>query len=247
MSLPALAYSWPVESLRALGAEHFPGLGVEVVAELDSTNSELMRRAHAGQATPTLLVAERQTAGRGRLGRVWAAAASSHGVLPSLTFSLGLPLACADWSGLSLVVGLSVVQGVVQCAAGPVPGLGLKWPNDLWWHGSKLSGILIETAAVGGTGSRYAVIGIGINLLAPSQAELPQALPGGVEPVPAVGLRALVPGLDAAKVLHSVLPRLIGQVRRFEQQGFAPFRDLFVACDLLHNQAVRLSDGRNGI
>ena len=69
--------------------------------------------------------------------------------------SLGLPLAPADWSGLSLAVGLSVAQSLQPQL--PVPGserprIGLKWPNDLWIDGDrKLGGILIETASfVGG-------------------------------------------------------------------------------------------------
>ena len=105
-----------------------------------------------------LLVAEAQTAGRGRLGRSWA---SQPGV--SLTFSLGLPLAPADWSGLSLVVGVSVAQSLH-------PQLQLKWPNDVWLQDRKLGGILIETATTKATTpgpagpGRQVVIGVGLNL-----------------------------------------------------------------------------------
>ena len=84
-----------------------PGFTVEVVPEVDSTNSELMRRARAGRTEPVLLVAERQSAGRGRLGRSWN---SKQG--DSLMFSLGLPLAPADWSGLSLAVGVSLAESL---------------------------------------------------------------------------------------------------------------------------------------
>lgn len=77
-----------------------PGFTVEVLPSIDSTNTQLMRRARAGLAEPTLLVAELQTAGRGRLGRPWRGAVGD-----ALMFSLGMPLAPADWSGLSLAVG----------------------------------------------------------------------------------------------------------------------------------------------
>ena len=71
-----------------------PGFTVEVLPQIDSTNTELMRRARAGRLEPTLLVAEEQTAGRGRLGRDWHSSAyEGTGVVPALTFSLGLPLA----------------------------------------------------------------------------------------------------------------------------------------------------------
>ena len=66
-----LHFTWPVQALRAQLAPLLPGLDVEVAAQIDSTNTELMRRVRAGRATPMLLAAERQSAGRGRLGRAW--------------------------------------------------------------------------------------------------------------------------------------------------------------------------------
>lgn len=80
---------------------------MEIVPSIGSTNTELMARARDGRNEPVLLVTEVQTAGRGRLGRQW-----TSGVGDSLTFSLGMPLAPADWSGLSLAVGLSVAQSL---------------------------------------------------------------------------------------------------------------------------------------
>jgi BirA family biotin operon repressor/biotin-[acetyl-CoA-carboxylase] ligase len=62
---------WPAESIWETVAPGLPGFTVEVLPQLDSTNTELMRRAHAGRLEPVLLVAEHQTAGRGRLGRQW--------------------------------------------------------------------------------------------------------------------------------------------------------------------------------
>ena len=152
----AVRLHWPVELLREQLAPLLPGVVVEAVAEIDSTNSELMRRARAGRTAPTLLVAELQTAGRGRLGRGWQSGDGERG--GALAFSLGLPLVPCDWSGLSLAVGLAVAESLH-------PDIRLKWPNDLWWQGRKLAGILVETAGTGqpGTG-RYAVIGIGVNI-----------------------------------------------------------------------------------
>ena len=65
------AIAWPTEQIKAALAPLLPGFRVEVLARLDSTNTELMRRARNGQMEPVLLVAEQQTAGRGRLGRQW--------------------------------------------------------------------------------------------------------------------------------------------------------------------------------
>ena len=71
--------AWPVTDLSAALAPLLPGLRVEIVPEIDSTNTELMRRARAGDTAPVLLVAERQTAGRGRLGRDGLGGRLGHG------------------------------------------------------------------------------------------------------------------------------------------------------------------------
>ena len=162
---------WPAEALWEAVVPTLPGFTVEVLPEIDSTNSELMRRfkgrpGQPPQPEPTLLVAEQQSAGRGRLGRSWQ---SRRG--DSLMFSLSLPLQPVDWSGLSLAVGISVAESLEPPAAGqprPVgwPRIGLKWPNDLWLSTPqgerKLAGILVETAL--GDGVRQVVIGVGINI-----------------------------------------------------------------------------------
>jgi BirA family biotin operon repressor/biotin-[acetyl-CoA-carboxylase] ligase len=199
------------------------GLVVECVHEIDSTNTELMRRARAGRQTPTLLVAQRQTAGRGRMGRVW------HGKLgDALTFSLGLPLAPRDWSGLSLAVGLSLAQSLD-------PQVKIKWPNDLWWQQRKLAGILVEACTQGA--QSYAVIGVGINMAVPARADLR---------TPAAGLCEILPGLEADHALLRVAMALVPALLRFQQQGFRPLQAAFMSRDALAGQAVTLSDGRIG-
>lgn len=223
------ALAWPAEAIWEAVAPRLPGFTVEVLPELDSTNSELMRRARAGQADPVLLVAERQMAGRGRLGRAWQAEPGA-----SLTFSLGLPLAPADWSGLSLAVGVAVAESLDS-------RIGLKWPNDLWVDGRKLGGILVETAGMGGGGSagaaRYTVIGIGLNL-APRASE-------GLSTPPAA-LRDLWPDARAGEVLLRLAPPLVDAVLDFQASGFEPFRTRYEARDLLRGRAVNLSDGTAG-
>ena len=218
--------NWPAEALWEAVAPLLPGFTVEILPELDSSNSELMRRARAGALEPVLLVVERQTAGRGRLGRAWHSAPGD-----SLTFSLGLPLAPADWSGLSLAVGASVAESLH-------PAVRLKWPNDLWVDDRKLAGILIETASFGEAGARrQAVIGIGINI-APRPAE-------GLSTPPAC-VRDLLPDADAASVLQRIVPALVRDLLGFEQAGFGPFHARFDARDALRDRPVTLSDGTQG-
>ena len=225
---------WPAEAVWEAVAPLLPGFTVEVLPQVDSTNSELMRRARAGRMDPVLLVAEQQTAGRGRLGRVWLSGRHDPGSasLPSLTFSLGLPLMPADWSGLSLAVGVSLAESLH-------PRVQLKWPNDLWLSDRKLAGVLIETATFGegGTTRRYAVIGIGINV-APREA-------AGLSTPPAA-LQDLLPGVHAGEVLLRVAAPLVQAVQAFEAFGFAPFQARFNARDALRDRAVVLSDGTAG-
>jgi BirA family biotin operon repressor/biotin-[acetyl-CoA-carboxylase] ligase len=225
---------WPAEDIWQSCAPLLPALTVEVLREVDSTNSELMRRAQAGNTDPVLLIAENQTAGRGRLGRQWHGQAGD-----ALTFSLGLVLHPVDWSGLSLAVGLSVVESLDP--KGDL-GLGLKWPNDVWtlrepkrWE--KLAGILIETAVTRNK-ARYCVIGIGVNLAKPGSTDLS---------IPAAGLRELRENISAPQALASIAKPLLSTVLAFETKGFDPLQTAFAQRDVLFDLPVTLSDGRQGI
>ena len=242
---------WPAEAVWEAVAPLLPGFTVEVLPSIDSTNTELMRRARAGQTEPTLLVAEQQTAGRGRLGRVW-----QSDVGASLMLSLGLPLAPKDWSGLSLAVGVSVAESL-QPALPPLqpghsPRIGLKWPNDLWLSGDrKLGGILVETASFvapqaaqatpgasqHGTAARYVVVGIGINV---------QPRSGEGMSMPPASLQDVEPGLDAPAALLRIVPPLVAMLQGFEACGFAPVQPRFAARDVLQGRPVTLSDGQTG-
>ena len=214
---------WPAESIWEAVSPLLPGFTVEVLPEIDSSNTELMRRARAGQTEPTLLVAERQTAGRGRLGRPWQSAVGD-----SLTFSLSLPYAPRDWSGLSLAVGLSVAESLH-------PGIGLKWPNDLWVADCKLGGILIEAATAGGRSQ--VVVGIGINIR-PRSAE-------GLSTPPAA-LTELWPQATAGQALLRLMPPLVRTLQDFEQRGFAPLQPRFEARDVLRGREIHTGDGLRG-
>ena len=239
---------WPAEAVWEAVAPLLPGFTVEVLPSIDSTNTELMRRARAGQTEPTLLVAEQQTAGRGRLGRVW-----QSDVGASLMLSLGLPMAPKDWSGLSLAVGVSVAESLQPTLPplepGQPPRIGLKWPNDLWLSGDrKLGGILVETASfvapqaaqpatTHGTAARYVVVGIGINVL-PRSGEGMSMPPGSLQDVE--------PGLDAPAALLRIVPPLVAMLQGFEACGFAPVQPRFAARDVLQGRPVTLSDGQTG-
>jgi len=124
---------------------------------IGSTNDEARRRAEAGAPEGLVLVADEQTAGRGRLDRRWWAPPGSS-LLMSLLLRPGLPLARAGQ--LTMCLGLGAVEGVAE-----VTGLAprLKWPNDLALNGRKLGGMLSEIQAAGDR-LEYAVLGLGLNV-----------------------------------------------------------------------------------
>jgi BirA family biotin operon repressor/biotin-[acetyl-CoA-carboxylase] ligase len=129
---------------------------LDVVERTGSTNADLLARAAAGEdIAGAVLIAEHQTAGRGRNGRVW----SSPGA--QLTMSVGVDggdVPPDAWGWLPLATGVAVVDAVAAVAGVEA---GLKWPNDVLARGRKLAGILTEVASA----QRFIVIGIGLNVM----------------------------------------------------------------------------------
>ena len=233
---------WNDQAVQALtsSVRHLcPEAGVEVVDFIDSTNTELMRRGSAAHPAPTLLVALSQTAGRGRMGRAWQSQPGE-----GLTFSWGMHLAPADWSGLSLAVGLALAEALDPAGQW---NLRLKWPNDLCWSSAgtlrKLGGILIETqmgaASAESPARRWCVVGVGLNLRTP-HIHSPGLAPVGWsevtgEPVP-----------HGPDILQACMAALVPAMQAFESHGFAPLAARFAQRDALKGQTVSLSDGRVG-
>lgn len=129
--------------------------------EIDSTNEEAKRLAAAGVSGPVWIVAERQTAGRGRRGRVWTSPTGN------LMCTLLLKPGCgpAQAGELSFVAGLALHETAVALLSDDVASkVELKWPNDLLIDGKKASGILLESESTGGNEVSWLAIGIGLNL-----------------------------------------------------------------------------------
>lgn len=227
---------WNMSGLQEMLAPLDPQALVEYVSNIDSTNTELMRRARAGDTRTCLLLTDAQSAGRGRLGRQWHSRPGD-----ALLMSLGLNLSPQNWSGLSLAVGCSLADALDPTLA---KGIGLKWPNDLllmpWDKPRKLGGILIETVLRQGDAAqdRFAVIGIGLNLATPPAADY------RTEPV---GLREVL-GLQitAHDLLQRILPGLVQGLNNFCASGFAAFADEFARRDVLLGKHLQLSDGSRG-
>jgi BirA family transcriptional regulator, biotin operon repressor / biotin---[acetyl-CoA-carboxylase] ligase len=136
---------------------------VHVVAETGSTNSDLLAEARGGLAEGAVLVAEAQSAGRGRMGRQWVSRPGA-----ALTFSVLLRPAAVPHASLGWVPLLAGVAAALAVRAETGVDAALKWPNDVQVNGAKLAGILAEQA--GGA----IVVGIGLNVSS-GRDELPVA------------------------------------------------------------------------
>jgi BirA family biotin operon repressor/biotin-[acetyl-CoA-carboxylase] ligase len=189
---------------------------VDVVAECASTNTLLLARAEASPSG-AVVVADRQTAGRGRLGRHWYAEPSA-----SLTFSLlyKLPHGAMP-SGLSLAVGVGIAEALRGLG---VDGVALKWPNDVLRKGKKLGGILIEMSGAA------VVIGIGLNL------RLPDNLPDDV----LAHAAAIDLAIDRNVLLARLLAALHEVLDTFGRGGFAALRDRWSALNAYADMPVRV-------
>lgn len=131
---------------------------LEVVAATPSTNVELANRAAAGAPSGLVLIAEHQTAGRGRLDRTWTTPARSGLTMSVLVRPDGVPL--SRWPWLPLLAGLAVAAAVRTQAQLPA---AVKWPNDVVVGDRKLAGVLVERVEAGGP-PPAAIIGIGLNV-----------------------------------------------------------------------------------
>jgi BirA family biotin operon repressor/biotin-[acetyl-CoA-carboxylase] ligase len=196
---------------------------------VDSTNAEALRRMQQGTPVPFAVVAERQTSGRGRRGRVWS---SPFGENLYYSLVLRIDRGVRQLDGLSLVVGLAVLRTVQLFG---VKGAGLKWPNDVLVGDRKLAGILLELAGDPGD-ICHVVIGAGINVnMRHSAAEITQPWTSVV----------LETGIlcDRNELLGVFQAQLESYLHQHAVAGFAALRDEWESCHLWQMRTVELAAG----
>jgi BirA family biotin operon repressor/biotin-[acetyl-CoA-carboxylase] ligase len=182
------------------------GYRVEHHANLASTNDEAMSRAREGDSGLLWITAEAQTAGRGRLGRTWISPAGNlHASLLLID-----PAPLVHLPELGFVCGVALAEALSSFAGTRVR---LKWPNDALLDGAKLSGILLESAQIGGVTA--CVAGIGVNCVAH-----PEELSYPVTDLQAAGIAAA-----ASQVFEALTARLAVWIARWDRgSGFAAVR-----------------------
>ena len=207
---------------------------LEIGWSLDSTNSELLRRDLPAQGCAVLL-AERQTGGRGRRGRSWSSPLAAHVYL-----SIGRRFE----GGLARLGGLSLVAGIAACEALRELGyahVGLKWPNDLVVNDAygglrKLGGLLVEGGGEH-AGAARAVIGLGVNV------RMPATIAAGIDQ-PWIDLSALSDTPPSRNIVIAyLLTHLLPALADFDAEGLAGFLPRFAALDALAGRNVQIHEG----
>ena len=200
---------------------------LDLLTEVDSTNAYLAAGG-AAFAAPTVCLAEFQTAGRGRRGRVWQ---GTYGASVLASIYWRFPQA-TSLEGLSLCVGVAVIRALQALGASH---LALKWPNDVYGNGAKLAGILIESASR--SGGWDTVTGIGLNV-----SENPDMF-SSVEQA-WTSLNRLLP---EPKARDAIAGCLIGHVLQglsdYAVTGLAPVHAAWPEVDLTAGCKVRVTSG----
>ena len=182
---------------------------------IGSTNDEARRLAEAGAPAGQVVVADQQTAGRGRSGRAWISPSGNlyASVLLRPTRDLRM------FGQLSLIASLALAEAIAELATTPL-AIRLKGPNDVLLEGGKVAGILLESGGDGGPGGRFVIIGSGVNLTsAPADT-----------PYPATSLaREGLTDLSPERLLAGYLGALERWRAIWEQRGFAEIRTAWLA------------------
>ncbi|SUD38359.1 biotin--protein ligase [Ectopseudomonas mendocina] len=228
LSSPMILLNAERISQGALGS----GWPVAVEPSVDSTNAEIFRRLEAGERAPFVLLAERQTAGRGRRGRVWASPFAEN-----LYCSVVLRVdgGMSQVEALSLTVGLAVAKTLQSLG---LNGVQLKWPNDVLVDGRKISGILLELAG-DPADVCHVVIGIGINVNMANDA------PGAIDQPWASVRQCMGRMLDRNDLAAELLLQLRDCLSMHWQHGFAGLREEWEALHAWRGRSVVLTAGNN--
>ncbi len=211
--------------------------GLEVLFEVDSTNTRLLELPPPPQGRADVCVSELQHAGRGRLGRRWIAPFGA-----GLAMSLGWAFRDASRAkpALSLAVGVAVSRALQRAGARDIR---LKWPNDVWFNSRKVGGVLLELRAEEG-GFAHVVIGVGLNVSLSTAARREIESTG----VRAAAVTDACPQSVSRNVLAgALLDELLSMLGQFEREGFAPFRDAWTGLDALRDRRARVITGEGAI
>jgi BirA family biotin operon repressor/biotin-[acetyl-CoA-carboxylase] ligase len=203
-----------------------------LVDQATSTN-EVLLKLPAGEAHAHALMADYQTAGRGRRGKQWQSPPGRNIYLSLAWRYAGLP---AGFSCLSLALGVCVVRAL-QCQG--ITDLELKWPNDIQVNGRKLGGILVESVR-SGDGTVRVVAGVGINVGLDANSPSAQAIDQPWTSICMLPGAVVDPGLRD-RIAGSLLDQMIGCMSTYTASGFEPLREEWQGLDAFNGKPVSVS------
>ncbi|MBI3783874.1 MAG: biotin--[acetyl-CoA-carboxylase] ligase [Deltaproteobacteria bacterium] len=224
-----LELPFDVEALRAARAGKRLGRFCHYFETTDSTNSVAQQLARDGAAEGTVVIADAQTKGRGRLGRSWSSPPFRNLYLSVI---LRPPIALGEAPQLALVVGAAIAEAIREWA----PHATLKWPNDVLLEGKKVSGALTELEVVS-DGIAFVIAGIGVNLNIHDD-ELPDELRDK-----AIGLCSITgAAIDRVAFADTLLARLESLYDTYLSSGFAAIRPRWEQLSALTGRRLQVDD-----
>lgn len=212
------------------------GCRVHYFTEVASTQDLARELARGGAGHGEVVVAERQTAGRGRLGRSWH---SPAGVNFYGTFILRPAIPLAQVAPLSLVAGVAVAEALETVAPKIV---SLKWPNDVWLNGRKAAGLIAEAVTDSNHRLTSVLLGIGINLNLAAEDLPPDLRDKATSVLIATGRLC-----DRAAFADSLFANLDARYSETIAHGFDPVRKTWLKYSALTGRRVTVVDGANRI
>jgi BirA family biotin operon repressor/biotin-[acetyl-CoA-carboxylase] ligase len=233
--LPDAVELLEAQAIRAaVGGDRLSRLrGLDLLFDVDSTNTRLLVGGPPPQGCADVVLSELQHAGRGRRGRPWVA---PFGGSIALSMSWSFTDASRASPALSLCVGVAIARALERAGA---LGIGLKWPNDIWFDDRKVGGILIEVRAEAG-GPAHVVIGVGLNV---------RLSPGMRAEIEASGVRAAaiaeacIAPPSRNFIAGAIIDALLSMLADFERDGFSGFREAWMALDALRDRPVQVLMG----
>ena len=208
------------------------GWRIHYFDEVASTQRVAAELADEGAAQGTVVIAERQSAGRGRMGRSWH---SPAGVNLYMTIILRPSMPLGHVPRLSLVAGVAAAEALETVAPGIV---ALKWPNDVWLSGRKACGIIAEAVTDASQGLRCVLLGIGINVNL-ALKDVPPDLRDKATSVRIATGRAC----DRIELASALFNRLHSRYMEIEADGFAAVRPAWERYSALTGRRVTVVDG----
>ncbi|MGA2411445.1 MAG: biotin--[acetyl-CoA-carboxylase] ligase [Candidatus Binataceae bacterium] len=212
------------------------GWQIHYFDEVGSTQRVAAEMAGQGAAQGTVVIAERQNAGRGRMGRQWH---SPPGVSLYATIILRPATPIAEVPRLSLVAGVAAAEALETAAPGMV---ALKWPNDVWLNGRKAGGIIAEAVTDANHGLQCVLLGIGLNLNLTARDIPPELQDKATSVLVATGYPC-----DRVQIASALLQKLDTRYMETERSGFDAIRPVWERYSALTGKTVAVIDGGSRI